>query len=449
MTIGHGQPKVSCTVSVFSIHEGDRLTMTDPQITPEAVVWVAVDVAKDKHEALIEAPGWKSLKRFRVQNSREEFRAFAEFLHSFGLPVRIGFEPTGNYHRALAYFLHGEGFHLQLISSVALARTREAMHNSWDKNDPKDAQVILHLLKSGLTQHYHDPMVNQLNDLQELSKTYQQISLEKMRVQHRVLTHYLPLYFPEIARFHSATRSEWLWKLLIEFPTPQSMVQVSEAEFILRAGSVVGRKVSKKRILSDVYRSAQTSVGIPLQENSEATSMWRFVLQQLLRLCELRDTIEHRADAFLETNGDYQRLRQIPGIGPISALTILAEAGDLRRFSHYRQFLKFCGLDLATEQSGQFRGQSRLSKRGNARLRAVFWMAACVAVRIRENSFRTKFDRYMRNDSSNADRRRKAYVAVSAKVARVAFALIRSGADYRRFHEAAVPSGRTRWATCR
>jgi hypothetical protein len=56
---------------------------------------------------------------------------------------------------------------LQLISSLALARTREAMHNSWDKNDPKDAQVILHLLKSGLTQHYHDPIVHNLNDLQE------------------------------------------------------------------------------------------------------------------------------------------------------------------------------------------------------------------------------------------------------------------------------------------
>ena len=39
-----------CTVSVFSIHEGDQLTMTDPQITPEAVIWVAVDVAKDAAE---------------------------------------------------------------------------------------------------------------------------------------------------------------------------------------------------------------------------------------------------------------------------------------------------------------------------------------------------------------------------------------------------------------
>ncbi|GAC1516486.1 MAG: hypothetical protein NVS1B11_37310 [Terriglobales bacterium] len=39
---------------------------------------------------------------------------------------------------------------------------------------------------------------------------------------------------------------------------------------------------------------------------------------------------------------------------------------------------------------------------------------------------------------------RKAYVAATAKIARVAYALIRSGADYRCFLEVAVPSGRTR-----
>ncbi len=73
--------------------------------------------------------------------------------------------------------------------------------------------------KVGLTQHYHDPMVHNLNDLQELSKTHHHVSLEKTRTQHRLLTHYLPLYFPEIARYHSSSRSEWLWNLLIEFPT--------------------------------------------------------------------------------------------------------------------------------------------------------------------------------------------------------------------------------------
>ncbi len=206
--------------------------MTIVQSTPETIVWVAIDVAKDHHEALIEAPGWRSRKRVRVQNRADDFRAFADFLHSLRFSIRVGFEPTSNYHRALAYFLHSQGFELQLISSLAVARTREAMHNSWDKNDPKDAQVILHLLKSGLTQHYHDPIVHNLNDLQELSKTHYQVSLEKTRTQHRLLTLYLQLYFPEIAPYHCSARSEWLWSLLIEFPTPRSMTCLSKAEFI-------------------------------------------------------------------------------------------------------------------------------------------------------------------------------------------------------------------------
>ncbi len=57
------------------------------------------------------------------------------------------------------------GFDLKLVSSVALARTREALHNSWDKNDPKDAQVILHMLQIGAAQIFQDPMMAGTNDI--------------------------------------------------------------------------------------------------------------------------------------------------------------------------------------------------------------------------------------------------------------------------------------------
>ena len=132
-----------------------------------------------------------------------------------------------------------------------------------------------------------------------------------------------------------------------------------------------------------------------------------------------------------------------PGIGPIIALTILAEAGDLRRFGHHRQFLKFCGFDLATHQSGTFRGQTRLSKFGNARLRRSFWLAAQVAIRQRDNSFRERYGRYIAKDPDNKHLRRKALTAVAAKMARVAHAIVCSGTDYRPFFERPVPSGRT------
>jgi hypothetical protein len=83
------------------------------------------------------------------------------------------------------------GFDLKLVSSVALARTREALHNSWDKNDPKDAQVILHMLHIGAVQIFQVPMVAGTNDIQELSKTHDAVSRSKTELWHRILTYYL------------------------------------------------------------------------------------------------------------------------------------------------------------------------------------------------------------------------------------------------------------------
>ena len=295
-------------------------------------------------------------------------------------PVRAAFEATGNFHRALAYRLGNAGFEVKLVSSVALARTREALNNSWDKNDPKDAQVILHMMQIGNEQFYHDPMLCGTNDLQELSKTHDIVSRSKTELWHRVLTHYLPLYWPEAERFHRSSRSDWFFAFLERYPSPHFISAMDQEAFIADAWDVVGRKVSKERLLADIYQTAKSSVGLPIALDSDAARMFRLVLGEGRGLIAQRNEIENRAVELLKTNDDYQLLTSIPGIGPINALTILAEAGDLRRFQHHRQFLKFCGMDLATVQSGTFRGQTKLSKYGNARLRRTLWMAGQVAI---------------------------------------------------------------------
>lgn len=61
--------------------------------------------------------------------------------------MRAAFEATGHYHRALAYNLVTAGFEVKLVSSVDLARARETLNIRWDNNDPKDAQVILHMME--------------------------------------------------------------------------------------------------------------------------------------------------------------------------------------------------------------------------------------------------------------------------------------------------------------
>jgi transposase len=278
-------------------------------------------------------------------------------------PCRIALEPTADYHRTIAYRLISEGFDLVLVSSVAGARLREAVFNSWDKNDPKDAQVIMRLLKQGMTQRYCDPLLMRTHDLQELAKTYHHISRARTRLQHVLLTHYVTLYFPEIERFWVPKRNGWFIKLLIQFPTPTSIAALSVEEFRDRIWKSMGRRVHKEAKIRQIHALAARSIALPIEADSPAVSTFRLQLERYLQLCETRDALEGHADKLLSENPEYQRLRTIPGIGSIIALIILAEAGDLRRFGHHRQFLKFCGLDLAKSQSGAFRSRAALQAR--------------------------------------------------------------------------------------
>lgn len=239
------------------------------------------------------------------------------------------------------------------------------------------------------------------------------------------------------------SRSDWFFAFLERFPTPASITVLDGPALIAAAWDVVGRKVSKERLLADIYETARTSIGLPIPLDAPALAMFRMIIAEARSLIQRRNEIEGIADDLLHESADYQRLRRIPGIGPINAMTIIAEAGDLRRFAHHRQFLKFCGLDLSTHQSGMFRGHTKLSKYGNARLRRTLWLASQVAIRQRNNSFRDKFERYIARDRDNPDLRRKGLTAIAAKMARVVHAVIKSGSDYRPFFEGSVPGGRT------
>jgi transposase len=405
----------------------------------QAPVWVAVDVAKASHEALIELPDG-SRQRLRIANTAADFKRFAGVLSSFSPHCEVALEPTGDYHRPLANFLLREGHRVHFVSSIATSRTREALYNSWDKNDPKDAQVILHLLKGGTTQTFSDPLENGYHDLQEMLGTYRQVVNRKTRLYHSLMTHYLPLYFPEAEPFLASSRSEWFLDAFRFAPCPAAVLQFTKAVFLRKTVKSAGHPTVRRRLVSEYYEMAKESVGLPVEPDSLSVRMFQAVLDEYIALAKCRRKLEKQIHEQLEEAPDYQRLRSIPGIGPIVALTVLAEAGDLRRFSHYRKFLNYCGFSLSTSQSGSKRGTPQLSKRGNARLRCAFWMAGKAAIAQRRNGFRRKYDDYVRSNPLDADLKRKAYTAVAAKMARVAYGLIKSGTDYRHFIEAAVPA---------
>lgn len=226
--------------------------MTASGSTTQDRVLVAIDIAKARNDVLVQLP-MGTRRKLQVANTKADWDQFAAYLKSLGVSCQIAFEPTGDYHRPLAYYLHQQGFALCLVSSLAVARTREARYNSWDKNDPKDAQVILHLLQTGATQVWRYPLVHDHHHVQELANTYQQVSLRKVRLQHSIMTHYLPLYFPEAERYAHSTRAAWLTELLLFTPCPAAVLHCTNDEFVAKARTLGGGKGKhdKSRWLAD------------------------------------------------------------------------------------------------------------------------------------------------------------------------------------------------------
>jgi transposase len=72
-------------------------------------------------------------------------------------------------------------------------------------------------------------------------------------------------------------------------------------------------------------------------------------------------------------------LRSIPGIGDKTAAILLAEVRDFLAFDNVRQLVAFAGLNPSQRESGSsVRGRTRLSKTGNAAIRAaLYWPAIC------------------------------------------------------------------------
>jgi hypothetical protein len=152
------------------------------------------------------------------------------------------------------YRLGMTGFDVRLVSSVALARFREALHNRWDKDDPKDAQVILHMLQIGATQVFRDPLQAGINDIQELSKTHEVVSKAKTEVWHRILRRYLLLYFPEAARFQRSSRSDCFLAFIDMLPLPHLISAMEKDGFLSAAWSIIGKKVSKTALIRTLMK---------------------------------------------------------------------------------------------------------------------------------------------------------------------------------------------------
>jgi transposase len=116
-------------------------------------------------------------------------------------------------------------------------------------------------------------------------------------------------------------------------------------------------------------------------EKSSSKVVARMQARQLRQLDKDIATVEQEMKEGVNedepSKRDFELLTSIDGVGPITAMTMLAEIGDLRRFERARQLTAYAGVSPRVVESGtSVRGKTRMCKRGNKRIRQALYLSA-------------------------------------------------------------------------
>lgn len=116
----------------------------------------------------------------------------------------------------------------------------------------------------------------------------------------------------------------------------------------------------------------------------------------------------------------------LPGVGVLTAATVLAETNGFELIRNKRQLTSYAGLDVKEKQSGtSVKGKPRISKKGNRYLRKAMHLPALAAIR-HDERFKAIFARLV----SKHGIKMKAAVAVQRKLLEMIYTLYKTNMAY-------------------
>jgi len=401
------------------------------RITPTTII-VGIDAAKDLHWARItDYRGLDLMKPVKVHNNIDGFENLLSKVEKqrqkYGYDqVMFGMEPSGHYWRALGWYLklHDSKPVLLGVNPYHTKQAKELNDNSQTKSDPKDAQIIAHLIRDG---RYFDTYLpeNEYADLRLLNTERQRLMKQISRANN-ILIALLDEYFPEYATVWGNVTCSTSLELLKTYAFPSDILSASKEKLLddIREASNGTEGV---KLMNEMIRAASQSVGV--KEGQRVTRIRMLSLIDELTYFEGKKVeIEAELEAVMNTLQLGTVLQSMLGVGPIISAAFLGEVGDISRFSNWKQVRSLAGLNLVENSSGKHKGKTKVSKRGRPYLRHILYLAGECGCRC--NPEMRAFYRYFRDRNNNPLNGHQAFVATGLKIMRILFHLAKTGEHY-------------------
>ena len=385
-----------------------------------------IDVSSRKSNVCIMVNGQK-VDDYAISNDMVGFNQVLDDLKQVTKP-QIIFEATGVYSRRLQAFLDMHELRYVMMNPLeAKRKTKDDLHQN--KTDKLDA-LYLAKLQSEHPQRLAYVQSKEYQELMANNRIYEQASHDLITNRNR-LHKAIQLTFPEIEHLMVNPRGKNYWSIVLRFPHPDIVLETKEADIIdfLKGLSGIGKKRAND-IMQSLIRLAKVACPAVKKDSAHIRGL-EMAINNILSAEEACQTALKEMTK-LAPKRDLEILTSIPGIGENTALRIISELGDIRRFNNPSQLNAFVGVDPQVYESGNLTAHLSISKRGTAIGRKVLYLAINQIQSAKKAGNPSHIADYYekRKRSSETASHKKAAIASIHKLLRTIFALIKNDQLY-------------------
>ena len=357
----------------------------------------------------------------------------AEELHS--IKAQIFLESTGIYHFPLFCYLRKAGFHVSIINPLL----SHSIKNSSIRKVKNDRIDSLRIATLGLDPNLKTSLIpSQLVlELRTLTRKYYELTDERAKQVTRLkmdLHTVFPQYLSLFTDITGATSS----MILKQYLTPEKILKAHRSSLIEKISEVSRRGTSRStECYEKLVLAAQAALDFGYQIDSvyfnismtmKLISHFDKAISSILeRITALLD--EHRSDLFVR---QIQLLETIPGIGFLTAVTIMCERGDFSAFKSPKQHFAYFGIDPSVNESGMFKAtEVHMSKRGSKLARRAIFAVALACIRTKKDGSAVNPHLYAYYKKKQESKPKMVAIgAVMHKICNIIFAVLRDNQTF-------------------
>lgn len=399
---------------------------------------IGVDVSADFSVATILSPDGSIFKKaFKFSHDSEGFKFFLQTIkkaeENFDTPTPVFMESTGIYHINLFYFLINNGIQTFVINPLITHSSKNKGIRKL-KSDKSDSFSIATLGKfeSIKTCKVIDP---EIYELRAFCREYHELIAARANIKTQI-SNTLRLYFPGYDKVFSDTTGTASLAILRLYPSPHSIIHtnIDLIKDLLKVAKRGNKWVDAAytKLINASHNALMLSFLSSTTKLTRLIELYDFYSKQINSLViQIQDYITSNSIP-LKLKNSIVLLDGIPGIGFISAVTLMAEIGDINDFKKSKHLIAYFGIDPSVNQSGKFNSsRNKISKRGSKVSRKILYdiVLTCVRDKVNGEPYNPILQQYFK-ENLKGKAKKVAFLAVANKLLKYIFSVLKNQRPY-------------------